>query len=379
MRYDSFFHINLEALAGNYKLVQERSPGLQVLWMVKANAYGHGIEAVSRFAVQEMKCAQLGVATLAEAMILRQELKFDPFEIYVFSDLNFYQAEYHKFYSQARLLPVIGTESELDIFLTVKDFQNTPLVLKFNTGMNRLGLDWERAHEIGEKIKGKGRKSIFHLMTHLASSNLPLAEGSVSTLQMERFHKVHSQLLSLGLSIERQSLSNSAAIEQNFQIPTKLTHVRPGIMMYGPSGMMPQKSKQPWAGKIPSTLATQVLHTYQAKKGTPIGYGGAVLPQDGKMVVLALGYGDGISNCYQKARLQHGDDEGIVIGRINMDMTTVLFSEQTKIKAGDRFYFWKEDQQRLSSLCSDTGTIAYELFCQLSLRVPRIYSNQTPK
>lgn len=377
MRFDSFFHVNLAHLAENYRLVQVRAPGKEVLWMVKANAYGHGLLSVSEFVVKELGVKHLGVASLAEAVELRRALPTEKFEISVFSDLNFFSSNHRELYTQYRLHPVIGTEDELDLFLGQSCFKHVPLSLKFNTGMNRLGINWERSEAVSEKIAKSHHQSIWHLLSHFASANLPFRGTGQTHHQLTRFEQVISQLESKGIQIEHQSLANSAAIEQG--IGVELDWIRPGIMMYGPSGMMPDKSSNPWEGRIPSSLGTRVLHTYQAKRGTPVGYGGPVLSKDGLIVVLPLGYGDGISNRFQRAKLTHQGESGEIVGRINMDMTTVLFPLDSKIRSGDRFYFWREGTEEIESLSRDTQVIPYELFCQVSSRIPRHYSHQTPQ
>lgn len=376
MRYDTFFHVNLSHLAENYRLVQSRALGKDVLWMVKANAYGHGLTSVSEFIVRELGVKHLGVASLAEAVELRKAMPEEKFEISVFSDLNFYTSNRHELYSQYRLHPVIGTEDELDIFLKQSSFKHVPLSLKINTGMNRLGISWEHVESVSEKIAKSQHKSIWHLLSHFASANLPFRGTGQTHHQLTRYEQVVSQIKSRGIQINSQSLANSAAIEQG--IGVELDWIRPGIMMYGPSGMMPDKSTNPWKGKIPSSLGTRVIHTYHAKRGTPVGYGGPALHRDGLVVVLPLGYGDGISNRFQRAKIKHQGEIGEIVGRINMDMATVLFPENSKIRPGDRFYFWKESSDEIESLSQDTQVIPYELFCQVSSRVPRLYSHQSP-
>ncbi len=370
MRLGSEFTVHLSRLAHNLQEIKKLSPSAETLLMVKANAYGHGIKEVSQFSIENVGIRSLGCASLGEALFLRKELPNLSCDLYVFSDLGFFQPDYFSYYSQYKILPVIADLTSLDLFLQNKEFQYVPLSLKFNTGMYRLGFDHIDVEKVAQKIKKSGRKSVYHLMTHFSSSGLEKSKRSAE--QYDRFLSLKKCFQDNGIVLERTSVSNSGAIEQQFGVQE--THVRPGIMAYGPSSMV-DFSKASWQGKNISTLKTKVLRTFMAERGTPLGYGGPVTPEKALVVVVGLGYGDGISRSYSGLTKTVKGLTGKIFGRVNMDMVSFIFPPESegKIKQHDDFIFWDEDYKEINRMADQIGTISYELFCNISLRVPKIY------
>lgn len=366
--------VDSNILSENLAKLRSIAPGKEIIPMVKADGYGHGAVEVSRILLQnEVKI--LGVATLAEALELRRELARFQFEVFVFSDVQIHDPANLEFYSNFRITPVISNRSDLKIFLTDKAFAHFPLMLKFNTGMNRLGFGLNEVEAVAKEIKHSGRSSIAHVMTHFAcaSQNIELASNK---RQQENFASVVSELKSLGLEVEATSIANSGAIEQGAGL--EYSHIRPGIMLYGPSSLIPGL-KSRWNGRVISSLKVRILHSQEMKKGDPIGYGASPLGKDGRLLIAAIGYGDGFNNRYQKSKFEvitpKGDRVPVdVVGRVNMDMVQLLAPPESKIDSGDELIFWNDDPRTLDLLCQSSQTIPYEVFCQLSGRVPRIFT-----
>src|SRR5690606_39351161 len=111
--------------------------------------------------------------------------------------------------------------------------------------------------------------------------------------QQENFAKIVSELQSFGLSPEATSIANSGAIEQGAGL--EYSHIRPGIMMYAPSSLIPGL-KSRWQGRVISSLRVRVLQSLEMRKGDPIGYGASPLGKDGRLIIAAIGYGDGFNN-----------------------------------------------------------------------------------
>jgi alanine racemase len=373
MRFGSELKVYLPNLAHNLKEIKKLSPKCETLFMVKANAYGHGMLEISEFAYHENDIRNFGCASLAEALLFRKNLNELKTDLYVFSDLSFFDSKYFSFYKENKIIPVISDLKQLEIFLQTSEFKFVPLVLKFNTGMYRLGIDHTDVLKTIELIKKSGRQSIFHLMTHLSSSGLPLQQNKRTHEQHARFQELKNILKNSGLEVERTSISNSGAIEQGLGIDE--SHVRPGIMAYGPSSLL-NFNESKWNGKNVSTLTTKVIKVFLAERGTPIGYGGTIIPERSLVVIVALGYGDGIGRYYSGlTKMVHGH-QGKIFGRVNMDMVSFLFPPEAEkdIKLHDDFIFWNEDSNEVNRMAQMIGTISYELFCNLSVRVPRIYS-----
>lgn len=374
MHFRSRLNIKLALLEDNFKKLSILAPNKGVLFMVKADAYGHGVIPIVRLSFEELGVKEFGVATLAEALRLRLELPDSQFEVYVFSDLQLSINENKEIFKQNRIIPVIATLTDLDYFLNERDFNFFPLCLKFNTGMNRLGILAKDVEEVASKIKKSGRKSIHHLMSHFSCASFPITNENNQS-QMDCFSKIKKVFSENSISIEKTSLANSGAIEQGFGLDE--SHIRPGLMLYGPSSLNREFRKlSRWTGKNLSTLETYIILTFEIKKGMPIGYGATPCPNDGIIAIIALGYGDGFSTRYQGAHLTHRGHQGLIVGRVNMDMTQVLFPIEAKkdIKIGDNLVIWGNDPKDILNFSDETKTIPYELFCQLTDRVPRIYT-----
>lgn len=344
----------------------------EIIPMVKAQGYGHGAVDISRILL-ENKIKYLGVASLSEAIELRTNLQ-GKFEIIVFSDTQLQNPESLNFYKDFRITPVISNDEDLSLFLNSKDFKHFPLYLKFNTGMNRLGLDPMKIDEICKKIKASGRISIDHVMSHFACSSQDIKIGH-NQRQIEGFATLLTEIKTFGLQIEATSLANSGAIEQKTGL--EYSHVRPGLMLYGPSSLMPGLESA-WHGRIISTLKVRVLQTRIVKKGDPVGYGLTPVSRDGLLIVAAIGYGDGFNNRYQKVSMtvktSRGDSVELdVVGRVNMDMVQLLAPVDSSIRSSEILTFWDDDPRAFDQFCLNAKTIPYEVFCQLSVRIPRIF------
>lgn len=371
MRFGSRLAVNLDLLGHNISSLKELCPNNQIIFMVKANGYGHGLVEVVRYAIKH-EISEFGCATLAEAVMLREQLKDQFFEVFVFSDFNLNIPEQASLFLEKRIIPVITNKGDLKLILEDDRFKFFPLCLKFNTGMNRLGLSWQDADSIAKDISQHGRKKIFHLMTHMACASSSHKTHPLNIAQRENFARVKEIFTENGLEIEASSIANSGTIEQGFGFEE--THIRPGLMLYGPTSLNEDIRKESlWKGKIISSLETEVIVVRDIKKNEPVGYGGTIVPEDGKLAIIALGYGDGLSTNYGGADIHFEQSKGKIFGRVNMDMAQILFPPKTNIPENASLQIWNEDPVRFSHLCKQTNLIPYELFCQISTRVPRVY------
>lgn len=374
MKFRSRLVVNLNNLAHNYSEIKKMAPNAQVLFMVKADGYGHGMIPIVRYAQTELGIREFGCATIGEALKLREELNDLEFDIYVFSDIQLELLENADIYLKRRIIPVISNVSELDYILHTPEFKYFPICLKFNTGMNRLGLDPNDAPLIVSRLKQHGRTSIHHLISHYANASFPMDSNERNIDQRGRFTDIKKFFKENGINLERTSQANSGTIEQKFGFED--THIRPGLMMYGPTSLHADYGhKGHFKGKVVSRLETYILRTFIVSAGTPIGYNSTPCPHDGVVAVLAIGYGDGFSTRYGGASLHHKGFRGVITGRVNMDMIQVLFPIEAKghIKAHEIFTIWGEQEGDLLNFSLETKTIPYELFCSLLPRIPRVY------
>ncbi len=373
MRVGSSLQVSFDRLAENISLLKKMPcHDKKILFMVKANAYGHGIVPITHFANKEMDIRCFGTASIAEAVFLRQSLSNNQFDIYIFSELELKETASQEAILDHRLIPVLSTRHDLLFFLKESTFKNVPLCLKFNIGMNRLGLD--DLDETIDLILKSGRKSIFHVMGHFACSSFSMNEHDSNVEQQNYFEKIKKTVKSKGLSIERSSVDNSGAILQKQDFLD--SHIRPGLMLYGPSPLDESlREKNVWSGKMISQLETTILKTFKTYPNMPIGYNGTLMDRQGFLAVIALGYGDGLFTSFQGVKISHKGFLGEFVGRVNMDMAQILFplDVQNKIKDGEKIIIWNEDSNCFLNLSQQANHIPYEILCGISSRVPRVY------
>lgn len=375
MKFRSRLVVNLDNLKYNYEQIKKIAPKSEVLFMVKADGYGHGMISVARFAATELKIKEFGCATIKEALSLREELNDLEFDVYVFSDIQLELHENADIYLKKRIIPVISNVSELEYILTTPEFRNFPICLKFNTGMNRLGLWTSEIDQVVQMLKMHNRKNIHHLISHFANASFSMKKDKYNQAQIECFESIKKRFKDEGFVIERTSQANSGSIEQKNGLDND-THIRPGLMMYGPSSLNSDVATEGvFKGKLVSKLETYILRTFDVTKGTPVGYNSTPCPEDGVIAVLAIGYGDGFGNRYSGVKLYHKGHQGYLIGRVSMDMAHVFFPKEARgqIKPHEVFTIWGEQGADLVKFSEETKTIPYELFCSLLPRIPRIY------
>lgn len=366
MRHSSFLEVRLDLLGENVQKIQGLAPGSKLIPMVKADAYGNGLLPVSRFLIEECGVQKLGCASLGEALRLFEECPKLEAEVLVFSDIEFQDERLRSAYLNYNITPVISRASDLRLFLKTPEFKKIPLALKLNTGMNRLGLSRQELEAFIPQLKSHG---VQHLLTHFATSYYLSKQGDKTSRQYDEFLSMKKLLMDAGVAIEETSVANSGAIEQGIGINE--SYIRPGLMMYGPHSVEPCR----WAGHQVSRLVTRVLKTFPLKQGTPVGYGIHVAPEDLHVVVLALGYGDGLMTYASGSEITLKGHKGKIFARVNMDMAFVAFPPAVagKFEEDEAVEIWNHDPRSISDLSARMKTIPYQLMCGISGRIPRIY------
>lgn len=351
--------IDLSALTHNLKCVRQWAPHSQVMSVIKADAYGHGMMPVATALADSDAFA---VARLAEGIALRQNGIDKPITVLEgFSDL----AELQQM-AQYQLIPVLHQNHHLALLLSSKLTQTLPFCwLMLETGMHRLGLPASIVLEYIEKLTtlppccaGLG------LMSHFANSDL--LNDTRNDKQLAEMQQVAAQS---GLPV---CMANSAAI---ISLPDSHQHwVRPGLMLYGAS---------PFADKTGTELGLKPVMQLQSKLiaindlqlGNEVGYGGQwTASNTGRMGVVSIGYGDGFN--------RHLTNQGAVflrgkklpvIGRVSMDTICIDLQDCPSAVAGDEVVLWGNADLTVEWQANKAGTIAYELLTGLTSRVKRQY------
>ena len=346
--------IDARALRHNLALVRQLAPGCRVMAVIKSNAYGHGMAAVSREIAGRVDA--FAVATLQEGIDCRNANPATP--VTVLSGLQ--QPAALDLCRRYRLDPVLHADEHLR---WVEQYRGAPLApwLKIDTGMNRLGIAPGRVAEAVARLRRNKRVGSIRLMSHLA--NADDTEDAHSAAQLKRFKRASD-----AYEMER-SLANSAGV-MRWQ-KTHFEWVRPGIMLYGGSPLRgclgPQLDLQPVM-----QLEARLLAIKTVAKGQPVGYGGVfVAPKSLRLGVVGFGYGDGYPRLLRPtAEVLIDGERAPVVGRVAMDMTTVDLSRCADAAIGDKVVLWGNGLS-VDEVANWAGTISYELLCKVSERVPR--------
>lgn len=371
MRFGSKFSVSLQNLKYNFSLLRNFAPTNEVIFMVKADAYGHGLIEVAKFATEELKIRDLGVASLGEALCLKSEVDENT-KIWIFSDTEIENDKYNLEYIDSNLLPVIHSYAQLEYVLSHPMLKSIPLNLKFDTGMNRLGIKATELDITLELLKKNNIKSLNHILTHFSESYFKIKNGDRTEIQYKEFVKIKNILKKENINFLGSSVSNSGAIEQKFGLDE--THIRPGLMLYGPASVGSyKKSERLWFGKSLSSFSSKILKIEKLEKNSKIGYGGFVLKEDLLVAYLPIGYGDGLLNYYTGAIVKHINYSGNILGRVNMDMVAIGFPKEAIISEGDEVYIWSSDKDSILDFCNQVKSIPYQVFTSITQRVPKEY------
>jgi alanine racemase len=349
-------YLSTQALMHNLQRVRECAPRSQVLAMVKADAYGHGLA----FALNALHDADaLGVAFFKEALDIRALGNTQLIVLIegVFS-LNEWLETDH-IHAQCVIHQDCQLQWALDHVIS-----NTTIWLKVNTGMNRLGMLPDEALNAALKLRAAGYDLI--LTTHFANADepdYPLNQQQINTV------------LALKKQLEpiKASLCNSAALIQWPDL--QFDWVRPGIMLYGSSPFEYQTATI--LNLMPvMTLTTTLIAKHDLPENVSIGYGSQfTTTRPTRLGVIAMGYGDGYPRVIHDGKICIQDQYIPIIGRVSMDMLTVDLTDLTfNPPLNTEVTLWGQGLD-IDEVANSAGTIGYELFTRLSMRAIRYIVN----
>lgn len=343
-------------------------PQRKVMAVVKAEAYGHGAVRVAKLAVQE-GLDWLGVATPEEGIALRQAgLQAN---ILVFAPCLPTQAAV---YFTHDLVPTVTTpESAVALSQeAVRRQREIRVHIKVDTGMGRIGFSPTQAGAEIEQIRALPNLIVEGLYSHFATADA--ADLSYARQQLATFTHLVRELETRSIEIPLKHLASSGGIlnlpESYFDL------VRPGLILYG---MYPS----PWCNreqlklKPAFRLKSQVTFVKRAPAGTGISYGQRYHTKEATTIAtLPLGYADGwCRNLSGKAHVLINGEFYPVVGTICMDQCMVDVGD-APVQVGDEVVLIGEQKGKLitvEEVAALLGTINYEVVCQISGRVPRIY------
>jgi alanine racemase len=364
----TFAEIDLEAIAQNIRAIKTRVHPAQVMAVVKADGYGHGAAAVARAAL-ENGATYLGVALAEEGIALRRQGFLEP--ILVFGGVF-----------EEQLLDVLKYKLEVTVYADqlaralskiAASFQQTARIhVKVDTGMGRVGVEWENAVKFIKQIKKLDGIDLHGLYTHFATSDE--RDKAYANLQFARFKEIIQQLENEQIQIPLKHAANSGAI---LDLPeTYLDMVRPGVMMYGYYPSTETTESIPITPAM--TLKSRVSYIKQVPENTSISYGRKyITSKPTKIATIPLGYADGYNRLLtNRAQVTIRGKKFPLVGRVCMDLILVDIGLNNEIQVGDEvILFGKPEANAMTiyDICKLIETIPYEVTCWISSRVPRVY------
>ncbi|MDF1757770.1 MAG: alanine racemase [Legionellaceae bacterium] len=350
-------YVDTDALVHNFKLVKSRSKSSKLIAMVKANAYGCGIDVVVPALLPYADA--FGVACLEEAMAIR---KISPDCKCVLFQGVFDTAELILAYENG-LEIVLHQPKQLEWLLANPAAEKIKVWVKINTGMHRLGFADEDLTAVVSALNAcSWVDEEINMLTHLACADYPNDERNNS--QIEKFSYLSASYASMP-----KSIANSAAI---FSLPkAHADYNRSGIALYGVSPFSEQIGTDLGLKPVMSFVSEiSAIHEYKAN--SEVGYSGTW--QSDKPSVIAVvpaGYGDGYPRYIKKnTKVWVLGYEVPIVGRVSMDMLTIDITNCNNIKLGDTVELWG-NHMPIEKVALAAETIGYELLCRISNRVIR--------
>ena len=344
--------ISARALAHNLTVARRHAGGAKIWAVLKANAYGHGVERAARalaaadgFAVLDFHEALRLRAAGVTKPILMLEGFFKPADL--------------ELVAKHALTPVLHNPEQVEMLKRARLGAEIDAYLKVNSGMNRLGFGVEGLRPAYNAVRMHPEVRNVTFMTHFADAD---GAGGVKA-QLEWFGE-----LTKPFEVQRRSLANSAAL---LRFPDALGDwVRPGIMLYGcsPFADRPAESLEL---KPAMTLTSELIGIQSLQAGERVGYGFSY-EAAGEMTIgiVACGYADGYPRHAPTGTpvLVNGRRTRIV-GRVSMDMISVDLSDVPDARIGSPVTLWGEGLSA-DEVGAAAGTLSYELLCKVTARVP---------
>jgi len=374
--------VHSDALIHNLRRARQSAPDARIWAVVKANAYGHGIErtfdalrAADGFALLDLTEAQRVRELGWRGPILLLEGVFEQRDLELCSRLGLWH--------------VVHCDEQIDMLATHKTQVPHRVFLKMNSGMNRLGFKPAPFRAAWSRLAALHQVEEISLMTHFSDADGQRAGEDGIAHQVQAFVQATNDLPG------ERSLCNSAATLRHAQRPLSGAEplsadwVRPGIAVYGSAPDFPARTSEDWELMPAMTLSSRLIGVQQLLAGDTVGYGSTFTASEAMRVgVVACGYADGYPR-----HAPGGPGSGApvlvngvrtrLVGRVSMDMLTVdlrpVDAAQTvlglePVGIGAEVVLWGRSSTGgllpVDEVAHAAGTISYELLCAVANRVP---------
>lgn len=360
--------VDLRALCHNLRVIRSHvGYKTQILAIVKADAYGHGMVPIAQ-ALKKEGVKFFGVASIDEALTLRAVCRSE--KILVLGTFHRNQIDS---YIKNKVLPTVSSVEDAQLLneAAAKSKIKISIHAKVDTGMGRLGVWYEEADVFFQELAALKNLTVEGIYTHFAGAD---HDKKFTQTQMKRFNRVIQKARSHGLKPVYMHAANSMGLASFKKMHLNL--VRPGIILYGISPA--KKVPLPKQLKPILTLKTRIAFIKEVNKGTPISYHGTyVTPSKTLIATLPIGYSHGYRVAFSnKATVQVKGKSFPVVGRVTMDQTLVDLGRAGGIERWESVTLIAPQKEALNSaqnLAVLASTIPYEILCGLHSRIPRLY------
>jgi alanine racemase len=351
--------IHLSALRHNLARLRHAGRDARVWGIVKANAYGHGIERVFEalrgadgFALLDLQEAERVRALGWRGPILLLEGVFEARDLELCSRLNLWHT--------------VHCDEQIDMLAVHKTHQPHKVFLKMNSGMNRLGFPPQRYRAAWSRLEALPQVDEIALMTHFSDADAPKGIGE----QLRVFENVTRDLPG-----ERTLANSAAALRFGDDPAVRADWIRPGIAVYGSAPDFPEHDIAHWELQPAMTLASRLIGVQQLKPGDTVGYGSNfTADRDMRIGIVACGYADGYPrHCNTGTPILVGGERTSLVGRVSMDMLAVDLTPVPDATIGAEVTLWGRASNgatlAIDEVARAGGTLGYELMCALAQRV----------
>ena len=375
----TYAEIDLQAFRHNIQTLNSfLGPQTGIIAVIKADAYGHGAVPCGRVAAKN-GADYLGTAIIDEGIELRESGLNIP--ILILGGIFPHAAED---LVKHNLETILCTQSLARALSKAAEKQNKTVSvhIKVDTGMNRLGVCPEKLPELLDQIHNLKNIKIQAVSTHFSSADNE--DFSITQRQLEKFHTALDILQKEGIAIPLVHSANTSAL---FKFPeSRFSMARPGLILYG---ALPSPSLQPFLDREKNLKPfqpvmqwkSQIIMVKSIPKGQPVSYSGSFITErDSLIATLPIGYADGLYRMLSnKVDVLVRGQRAPQVGNICMDMILVNVTDVPGVRAGDEVViFGKQGSQMISieELAIKGKTLPYEILCNISRRVPRVYKNE---
>jgi alanine racemase len=365
--------VHAQALAHNLGVLKRAAPQSKVWAVVKANAYGHGIErvfasfrAADGFALLDLDEAQRVRDLGWRGPILLLEGVFEARDLELCSRLGLWHT--------------VHCEEQIDMLATHKTQMGHHVFLKMNTGMNRLGFQPDRFRAAYARLNALPQVDEVTLMTHFSDADrnggtqAPLALFQRVTQDLPDARSVCNSAATLGV-LQGPTETGNPNEKANSLAQQSLQHnsdwIRPGIALYGSSPDFPVHTANDWGLQPTMSLTAKIIGVQAILPGQAVGYGSSFVAQQPMRVgVVACGYADGYPRVAPTGTPVRVDGQpSRTLGRVSMDMLCVDLTHLPISGTGSTTTLWGQGLP-VDEVAQHAGTLGYELLCALAPRVP---------